>query len=96
MGMDTITYLKDPGDPTKMVNLFTDHTQFIQANVKTDIKEQHKLYNSYDHSINHSPCYTLLDSVDISFNQNIKDHLPDDFLTEFQPKRALSNSNPNG
>ena len=26
MGMDTITYLKDPEDPTKMVNLLMDHT----------------------------------------------------------------------
>ena len=38
MGMDTITYLKDLGDLTKMVNLLMDHTQFSQANVKTAIQ----------------------------------------------------------
>ena len=50
MGMDTLTYLKDPGDPTKMVNLLTDHTWFTQAYIETAIKEQHKVYNSYNHS----------------------------------------------
>ena len=49
-GMDAITYLKDPGDPTKMVNLLTDHTWFTQAYIKTAIKEQCKCYNSCDHS----------------------------------------------
>ena len=37
MGMDTITYLKDPGDLTKMVNLLTDHTWFAQAYIKTAV-----------------------------------------------------------
>ena len=46
MGMDTITYLKDPGDPIKMVNLLTDHTQFTQAYFKTAVKDQCKLYDS--------------------------------------------------
>ena len=49
MGMDTVTYLKDLGDPTKMVNLLMDHTQFTQAYVKTAIKEQCKHYDLYDH-----------------------------------------------
>ena len=38
-GMDTITYLKDLGDSTKMVNLLMDHTQFTQAYVKTPVEE---------------------------------------------------------
>ena len=50
LGIDTITYVKDCGDPTKIVNLLTDHTLFTQAYVKTAIKEQHKSYDSYDHS----------------------------------------------
>ena len=49
-GMDTITYLKDPGDLTKMVNLLMDHTEFTRAYIKTAIKEQCKLYDSQDHS----------------------------------------------
>ena len=48
MGMDSIMYLKDLGDPTKMVNLLMDHTQFTQAYVKTAIEEQHKVYDSYE------------------------------------------------
>ena len=48
MGMDTITYLKDLGDPTRMVNVLMDHTQFTQVYIKTAIKEQHKLYDSSD------------------------------------------------
>ena len=67
MGMDTITYLKDLGDPTKIVDLLTDHTQFTQAYVKTAIKEQCKLYNSCDHSNDHSACSTLLDNPDKTF-----------------------------
>ena len=41
MGMDTIMYLKDLGDRTKMVNL-------TQAYVKTAIKEQHKMLQSFE------------------------------------------------
>ena len=78
-GLDTITYLKDPGDPTNMVNLLTDHTWFMQAYVKTAIKEHHKLYDSYDHLNDHGACYTLLDSLDMTFKTYIKFHLPDDF-----------------
>ena len=37
-GMDTNTYLKDLGDPAKMVNLLMDHTQFTQAYVKMPSK----------------------------------------------------------
>ena len=64
MGMDTITYLKDPGDPTKMVNLLMDHIWFTQAYIKTAVKEQHKLYDPYDHSrmiiAPVTPCWTTL------------------------------------
>ena len=94
-GMDTITYLKDPGDPTKMGNLLMDHTQFTQAYVKSAVEEQHKLYDSYDHLNNHSACYTLLDSLDISFKKHIKDHLPDNFcfpLVWMQVIKALQSS----
>ena len=49
MGIDTTTYLKDLGDPTKMVNLLLDHTWFTQAYVKTAIEVQCQLYDSYDH-----------------------------------------------
>ena len=62
-----ITYLKDLGDPTKMLNLLKDHTQFTQAYTKTAIKEQCNLYNSYDHSSNHGACHTLVDSLDKTF-----------------------------
>ena len=41
MGMDTIMYLMDLGDPTKMLNL-------TQAYVKTAIKEQHKMLQSFE------------------------------------------------
>ena len=79
MGMDTITYLKDLGDPTKMVNLLTDHTQFTQAYIKTTIKEQHKLYDSYDHLNSHQACYAHLDSLDATFKMYVKACLPNDF-----------------
>ena len=79
MGMDTIMYLKDLGDPTKMVNLLTDHTWSTQAYIKTAIEEQCKLCDSYDHLNNHSACYALLDSLDVSFKKYVEDQLPDDF-----------------
>ena len=44
--MDTITYIKDLGDPTKMMNLLMDHTHITQDHVKTAIEEQRKLYDS--------------------------------------------------
>ena len=91
MGMNTIMYLKDPGDPTKMVNLLMDYTLFTQAYVKTAIKDQHKLYNSYNHSNDRGAhyilldrndqgaCYILLDSLDTTFKMYVEAHLPDDF-----------------
>ena len=48
MGMDTITYFKDLGDPTKMVNLLMAHTWFNQVYVNTTISEQCEHYDSYD------------------------------------------------
>ena len=77
--MDTIMYLKDLGDPTKMVNLLTDHTLFTQAYIKTAIEEQCKLYDSYDHSNNHEACYALLDSLAATFKTYVEACLPDDF-----------------
>ena len=79
MGMGTITYLKDLGDSTKMVNLLTDHTSFTQAYVKTAIEGQCKLYDSYSHSNDRRACYTLLDSLDKTFKTYVKAHVPDDF-----------------
>ena len=79
MGMDTITYLKDLGDPTRMVNLLMDHTQFTQAYIKTAVKEQHKMYHSYNHLNDCSACYALLDSLAKTFKKYIKDYLPNDF-----------------
>ena len=66
-------------DPIKMVNLLTVHTQFTQAYVKTAVEEHCKLYDAFDCSNDHSACYALLDSLDISFKQYIRDHLHDDF-----------------
>ena len=79
MGMDTITYLKDLGDPTKMVNLLIDHTWLTPAYVETALKEQHNLYDSYDCLNNCSACYALLDSIDATFKMFIEPCLPDDF-----------------
>ena len=79
MGMDTITYFKNPRDCTNMVNLLMDNTWFAQAYVKTPIKEQHKLYNSYNCSNDCGACYTLLDSLDSTFKTHIKACLPNDF-----------------
>ena len=78
-GMDAITYLKDLGDPTKMVNLLTDHTWFTQAYIKTAVEEQCKLYDSCGHLNNHSACYALLNSLDKTFKKYVKDCLPNEF-----------------
>ena len=72
-GIDTLTYL---GDPTKMVNLLMDHTHLTQAYIKTAIKEQCKLYDSYDHWNDCGACYAKLDSLDATFKMYIKAHLP--------------------
>ena len=80
MGMDTIMYyLKDIEDSAKMVNLLMDHTWFTQPYIKTAIKEQCKLYNSYNHSNDHGASYALLDSLDTTFKTIMKACLPDDF-----------------
>ena len=59
-GMDTVTCLRDLEHPTKMVNLLTDHTCFTQAYVKTAIKAQYQLYNSWMIIVPVMPCLTAL------------------------------------
>ena len=59
-GMDTITGLKDLEDPTKMVNLLTDHTCFTQAYVKTAIKAQYQPYNPWMIIVPAMSCLTAL------------------------------------
>ena len=73
--MDTIMYLKDSQDSSKMVNLLIDHIRITEAYVKTAIEEQHKLCDSYNHLNNHGTCYTLLDSLDAKFKMYVDAHL---------------------
>ena len=53
--------------------------KILLAYVNTAIKAQCKLYDSYNCLNDHSDCYALLDSLDVSFKKYIEDCLPNDF-----------------
>ena len=49
-GMDTITYLPDPSDKTKMVSIITDHDRFTPAAADRTETLQSLKYDQYDHA----------------------------------------------
>jgi hypothetical protein len=47
-GMDSIAWLEDPIDPSRMVNIIYDHPSFTQESTISSLRVQLILYDKYD------------------------------------------------
>ena len=79
-GMDTITYLQDPGDDTSMVCILTHHTRFTVDAAKTLGPKQAASYDQYDKSNDRAARLALLDSLDAPLRQELEERMPDEPL----------------
>ena len=77
-GLDSVTYLLDPSDDTKMINILTDHTRVTYDYVKQAIVKQYEKYDFYDEANDTAARLCLLDSLGSELYEQIVDRLPDD------------------
>jgi hypothetical protein len=77
-GMDTISYLPDPQDPTKMTSVVTNHTRFILQTAKTLGAIQLTKYDPYDFMNDVAARTFLLESLTPSIRNKIEEQLEDD------------------
>ena len=75
--MDTITYLADPADKTRMVSVITDLMRFTHQYVHTKAPVQADLYDQYDKANDCTAQSALLNSLDPVLHIKIKMHIPD-------------------
>ena len=77
-GMDSITYLPDPAEPTTMVNIITHNTHFRTDVVKLEAPVQAAKYDLYDHANDRASCLALVDCFHNALHLEIEEHLPND------------------
>ena len=77
-GMDTITYLVDPADPTVMRNIISEHTRFTAEYVSTVAATQKKKYDSYDVQNDTAAIQMFKASLDSRLVQQVKNCLKPD------------------
>jgi Zinc knuckle len=71
-GMDTIAYVRDPDDPSRMLSCVTDHHRF-RPTVMTDLlKGRFDKYDSYDKKNDDDAVRYLLKSVDEALQTQLK------------------------
>ena len=78
-GMDTITYLPDPTDPTQVISVLSEHAQFTLKEAKTSEKsKQQGCYDQYDHANVRDSKTLLLNSLDESVLTQMYENCDDD------------------
>ena len=77
-GMDTISYLPDPEDPTKMVSVVTNHARFTLLTAKKLGAAQVVKYDSYDATNDDAARTFLLASLNQALSNKIEERLDDD------------------
>ena len=77
-GMDTITYLVDPADPTVMRNIISEHTRFTAEYVSTVAATQKKKYDSYNVQNDTAAIQMFKASLDSRLVQQVKNRLKPD------------------
>ena len=76
MGMDTISYLPDPDDNTKVLSVVTCSTRFsLEAALESARDFRKTKYDRYDRNNDDSAKHWLLDSLDPELAKDIKDRL---------------------
>ena len=61
--MDTIAYVKDPTDDSKMTNCVLDYARFTTKTTEKMLEDRFKLYDSYDKKNDKEAVEYLLASV---------------------------------
>ena len=62
-GMDPITILPDPGDPTRMLDVVNNHAQFSLTFAKEAHANLQQLFDKYDKANDQDTIHFLLDSI---------------------------------
>ena len=73
-GMDTITYLRDPTDPTKVIDVVRNHARF-SADIKTTKKSAdffYERFDKHDQSNDSAAKDFLLDSLEEKFAKSVE------------------------
>jgi hypothetical protein len=78
-GLDTIIYLQDPGDPTIMINVISDHTRFTFDSVKMAAPAQKGRYDQYDLANDKAARTALLNSLSISLQDEVEERVQSSF-----------------
>ena len=76
--MDTISYLPNPADTTKMPNVVTEHTSFLSNYISTTATFQTALYDQYDIQNNMATIHLFKDSLSSKLLQQVTNHLKPD------------------
>ena len=70
-GMDTITYLRDPVEDSKMISVVTMNARFTLESVTKLIEPQVKLYDSYDLKNDRAAVKFLLASLEPTLRKRV-------------------------
>jgi hypothetical protein len=76
-GMDSIAYLKDPLDATKMTNVVKAHARFTVQSAKILIEDQVPKYDKYDRTNDKAARTFLLASLQIELSNKVSEKLDD-------------------
>ena len=77
-GMDSISYLPDPKDTTKMISVITSHSRFTITSVRDHRQTFKPLYDEYDLMNDKAAAHFLIDSLSPEFGALIKKKTKDD------------------
>ena len=77
-GMDSISYLPDPKDATKMISVITSHSRFTISSVRTHSGTLEPLFDDYDRMNDKAAKRFLLDSLSKELGALIKKKTQDD------------------
>ena len=71
-GMDTIAYMPDPADNTRMRHIVKEHTRFTLRHVQQNAAAHCQQFDTYDAENDTAARLSLLESVDLKLRQRIE------------------------
>jgi hypothetical protein len=74
-GLDTVAYLRDPSDPSRMLSVVKEHSRFTLATAKELSHEQAKLYDAFDTANDGSARKFVLDSISKDLSKHVSERL---------------------
>jgi hypothetical protein len=76
-GMDSIAYLRDPTDDTKITNVIKAHARYTVQSAKSSAEAQVQLYDKYDRTNNMAARTYLLAYLSIELSNKVTEKLDD-------------------